>query len=538
MTALTTASRKQAAQAQRYQRSVLDFGASGDGITNDKNALNDAAVAGSAMLPAGTYYLSENLNFEAGQSLKFLPGARIKLASGVKVEIQDGAVVEAPREHIFELADNTCRVFFYGGDKIKPEWFGLLPTNSAATNKANWDKAVISFSGGTTPACQWMDFASATYPFDAPFFLPPRLELRGQGMWSTFLDLEGTDTHGVETVTIENGAITREGSMSSSPTYAKLFDLSIDCAGISQSSGRFFGIYGAGWSSGVMERCRLNGPGFNGGYADLMDGVFLGPQYNTSGDDFAAIRNAIRQNRITNFRDGIVCGRYMGSTDPWEPAKGGDDLGEPGGCYESTIAENYVSGRGDQVATTPRYGIVINRDDNTTRRDRPYQITVANNTFDAGRAQEAYLTGTVSRTNGSATVTGSGTKFTEEINLDGTGAALFWGAGGGWNRIQSVDSDTQITLNTAASSTDSSSQVLVKKGVGIFVDTKGVNITAFGNYIDEWEISLFATSNTKNGFYFGNDGAGSPWSQGSDNGTDNFFHHVGSGNVNIRNTPT
>ena len=70
------------------------------------------------------------------------------------------------------------------------------------------------------------------------------------------------------------------------------------------------------------------------------------------------------------------------------------------------------------------------------------------------------LTGQLSTTNGSTTVTGIGTKFTEEVKVGDTidlnGNSLV---------VSGVDSDTQLTLSAAATATDSGTGTITRAGV-------------------------------------------------------------------------
>ncbi len=440
------------------------WGAAADGSTNDRDHIASALNArGVATLSAGDYHLSTNLNVGAGYNLNFKPGAKLSVASGVVFGLVGGAFKDAPPEHIVDTADDTCDIRLVTGPRaIKPEWFNFKQENSAAVNGAAWERMVkVLYQNDPDRAVFKMEFLAGKYNTDSVLYLPKRMELHGAGMWSTEINISGTDHHGVETCLSSGGTILTDGDMTSSPSYCKMFDLEIDCADIVQSAGRFAMFYGAGLSSGVIQRCRFNGPRTAGTYTSLMDGVLIIPTYEITGSHKGAIRNLIKENRISNFRDGIMIGRFSNTLDAWEPASGGTDGSiEPGEAYENRVYWNYLVGAADDPVLTPRYGISVQRDTNTSARNKPYSVNVKDNSIDAG--VPGNLTGTVSKTNGNNTVTGVGTSFTTEINLDDTTVAMVFSDE--TLRITSVDSDTQLTMTDTPSSNKSGETVTIRKG--------------------------------------------------------------------------
>ena len=85
---------------------VKNYGAKGDGVTDDRTALFDADAAvpstgGDIYLPPGTYLVNSNLTFSAKSRLLFANGAMLKVATGVTVTIN--GPLEAPLSEVFDL---------------------------------------------------------------------------------------------------------------------------------------------------------------------------------------------------------------------------------------------------------------------------------------------------------------------------------------------------------------------------------------------------------------------------------------------------
>jgi len=65
-----------------------DFGAEGDGVTDDRGAFNSAAgVLTHIVVPSGTYKFSSNITFGTGITLEIRPGAQLSPDSGVTITI-------------------------------------------------------------------------------------------------------------------------------------------------------------------------------------------------------------------------------------------------------------------------------------------------------------------------------------------------------------------------------------------------------------------------------------------------------------------
>lgn len=115
--------------------SVVDDGATGDGVTNDRTFLNNSQTdyAGKTLwFPPGTYLVNSNLTL-AGVDLAFAKGAKIKPALGVTITITGS--VSAGAYQIFDLSVGG-HVDLRGADiKATPiEWYGVVGGDVAWSN--------------------------------------------------------------------------------------------------------------------------------------------------------------------------------------------------------------------------------------------------------------------------------------------------------------------------------------------------------------------------------------------------------------------
>lgn len=120
--------------------SLRDFGAVGDGVTNDRQALV-AAFADSSLveIPAGVYRISTNTTLGPATQLKFHSGATLSIDTGVTLTIN--GIVEAGWEQLFTGLGSVV-----GLRTVRGEWFGA---NNAGTGDSQpaFTKAMACIMG-------------------------------------------------------------------------------------------------------------------------------------------------------------------------------------------------------------------------------------------------------------------------------------------------------------------------------------------------------------------------------------------------------
>jgi len=127
------------AQAKMRQFiSVMDFGATGDGSTNDRASIPLAEAAGYCFFPKGTYAIASNLTITG--DMFFASGAKLKPASGVTITVT-GSIYAG----IYQIFDTSAggHVSLVGAKAncCYPEWWGVIggdgsfSSGNAATNK-------------------------------------------------------------------------------------------------------------------------------------------------------------------------------------------------------------------------------------------------------------------------------------------------------------------------------------------------------------------------------------------------------------------
>ncbi|MBN2129432.1 MAG: hypothetical protein JW741_08040 [Sedimentisphaerales bacterium] len=115
---------------------VLDYGATGDGITSDSVATHiaiDAATCsgGTVYFPPGIYLLDASDTVPDNVYLLFDQGAKLSIAPGITVQLATtGQIIAAPRQHIFNLIGSGT-IQFTGvpginahAGTVYPQWWG------------------------------------------------------------------------------------------------------------------------------------------------------------------------------------------------------------------------------------------------------------------------------------------------------------------------------------------------------------------------------------------------------------------------------
>ena len=131
----------------------FDFGATGDGVTNDAAAIlaaNNASVA--LNFSAGTYYIDTNITLTVPITMQ--PGAKFLIASGKTLTI-NAPVYAGSRQYIFDGASGSVNGTF-GFVNLWADWFGAVPDSSISANPTGTNsgpainKALVAANNGGT----------------------------------------------------------------------------------------------------------------------------------------------------------------------------------------------------------------------------------------------------------------------------------------------------------------------------------------------------------------------------------------------------
>ena len=122
--------------------SVKDFGAVGNGVSNDTTAfVNALAAANQVTVPAGTYVLN-NLTIAAGECLVMDRGGLLSINGGNTLTIS--GTLEAGLYQIFDGAGSV--VIDPGAvEYVIPQWWGASPSASASVNTSAINKSLACF---------------------------------------------------------------------------------------------------------------------------------------------------------------------------------------------------------------------------------------------------------------------------------------------------------------------------------------------------------------------------------------------------------
>lgn len=175
--------------------SIYDFGAVGDGSTDDTTAFANAvsyadSVNATVSFPFGTFKITSNQTVPADVTLDFTQGGALSIAVGKTVTINGNVV--AQRTSIFTgsgtavLGAGSCEAAF-------PEWFGAVrdgvTDDGAAINKA---LTAYSAAGGT------VTLAPGTYALATTVSVPLPMRLMGPGRKKCILKWTGGGSPVVE----------------------------------------------------------------------------------------------------------------------------------------------------------------------------------------------------------------------------------------------------------------------------------------------------------------------------------------------------
>jgi hypothetical protein len=120
--------------------SVKQFGAVGDGSTNDSSIIGTVNAIGAFLLPPGVYFISSDTTIS--NLAKFSLGASIKPASGITVTISKKP--ESPEQQIFDFSAGGLISLAGSATTAELAWFGMSRLNNAADNTSAFTSAMTA----------------------------------------------------------------------------------------------------------------------------------------------------------------------------------------------------------------------------------------------------------------------------------------------------------------------------------------------------------------------------------------------------------
>jgi hypothetical protein len=138
---------------------VWAYGAAGDGVTDDTEALTlaaaDAAAGGVLWLPPGDYELASDLTTGRQVFWMFCPGATISIADGATLTIfSPGHILAPPTAALFSWS-STGVVAFTAGGEVSAHWWGMSDVGTAAANATALNAALACAFGSYCDLAIW-----------------------------------------------------------------------------------------------------------------------------------------------------------------------------------------------------------------------------------------------------------------------------------------------------------------------------------------------------------------------------------------------
>lgn len=171
---------------------VKDFGAVGDGINDDRAAINQMATQlGYVIFPAGNFRIPGNHTIAVPSFYR--EGAYLTVDAGVTVWVNNR--VNSPNQWIFR---GTGRVLFTltttGEDAqfVRVGWFGAFPYNGVTSESdvtARIQRALSSLSTQTREGT--LQFEIGSYHVTSTLYVPRGVEVIAGGMRRTIFDISG-----------------------------------------------------------------------------------------------------------------------------------------------------------------------------------------------------------------------------------------------------------------------------------------------------------------------------------------------------------
>jgi parallel beta-helix repeat protein len=341
-------------------------------------------------------------------------------------------------------------------------WFNVKAYGAEGNGIADDTTAVQNTITAAAAAAGLVYIPTGTYRITSRLTLPSNTTLAGEG-WNSILRFTWTTTAGGSTYLVNSNAGNTTGN-----SNIHLRDLSIEGA----HDGTPFGQQSPGPAAGLLVR-RVDNFTCIGVRFYRIPGIALAYQ---------GTRRGIIANNLVHEggRDGITGGPYV----EWP-------------LEDVVIDGNVICGVGDDAIAVHAYADTAT----PNTQGRPRRITVTGNTV-YGMAAYPGTSATVSMTNGSAVVTGTGfsaTDLSKIMAVPGAGASGATLTG----KITTFTSSTSVTLDTTASTTVSSVTATYSHGAGRGIYLHGIeDSTCTGNVVDSTfshGISLSADTTSGNG---------------------------------------
>lgn len=200
---------------------VKAYGATGDGVTNDRTAINTAITAavasgGYLFFPQGTYKVSSNLTINC--HVYFTKGAMLSIDNGVIVTITGN--IEAKAFQIFSGSGTVSFVGNYVEKEAYPQWWGVVG-DGATNNTTALNTCFTAADTGGIPVI----FPKGTYNFDNTITIGSSIKLVDMSR-ATMAFTAATGTYVPAIVVGDSTVATR-------PSYNTYLGLNVDRTNIS-----------------------------------------------------------------------------------------------------------------------------------------------------------------------------------------------------------------------------------------------------------------------------------------------------------------
>lgn len=205
-----------------------DYGAVGDGITDDRNAINAMLTNLTSdfsnfelYFPEGSYLIGSNLTIPTGAALRFHAGAKFIIPNGVTVTLSNPELL-AGRQQIFSCAGTGKVVGTIRNDLIFPEWWGAIADGlhppsgtdfsaraTAAARNAPALQAALTFAGNqytTNGLTGTVSLTYGYYVYDTTLSIPLSVNMIGYGIGSGLFYYAATG-NAVEMVNTNNSLV-------------------------------------------------------------------------------------------------------------------------------------------------------------------------------------------------------------------------------------------------------------------------------------------------------------------------------------------